>query len=310
MKVAIAGVGNFARYLLEEIPKEGHELVVLTRSHKPDLDALGIEQRVTDYSPASLAPALADADAVVATIPPTTGRAFVAAHLALLDACRRPGARCRRLVVSHWGSNHEDVPDQPLGAGRHMQEVVDALAAQADVEWTAVSCGWLADYVLPASRRHLVDIGEIWPQDHAARSFTLYELGGAKVDFTAARDAARATARLMTAAAEGVAWERWVYLSGESTTWRGLWGFVKEREPGYTLKTKSLAQSVEQYKAAGSEDDWNGVVAAFEIIGHSEALAMPADKVAAHRDKYFRGMKFKTLAELVDEANATPGTIV
>ncbi|EJT70199.1 hypothetical protein GGTG_12372 [Gaeumannomyces tritici R3-111a-1] len=310
MKVAIAGVGNFGRYLLEEIPKEGHELVVLTRSRKPDLEALGVEQRVTDYTPAGLAAGLADVDVVVATIPPTAGRAFVATHLALLDACRRPGARCRRLVVSHWGSNHEDVPDQPLGAGAHMQEVVDALAAQREVEWTAVSCGWLADYVLPRTSRHLADIGEAWPQDHAARTFTLYGLGGAAVDVTAARDAARATARLVTAAAEGVAWEKWVYVSGERTTWRGLWGFVKGREPDYMLKKRSLAQSVEQYKAAAAEDDPSGIVAAFELIGHSEALEMPADKVAAHREKYFAGIKFRTLAELADEAKAKPGTIV
>lgn len=313
MKVAVAGVGNFARYLLEEIPKEGHETVVLTRSHKPEIDALGIQQRVTAYDRPSLVQALADVDAVVCTIPPTAGRAFVATHLALLDACRQPGAACKRLVVSHWGTNHEGVPDQPMPAGRYMQEVVDALEAQDDVTWTAVSCGWLADYAaVPTEQRHLPDIGEAWPQDYAARTFTMYGLGTTRLDLTAARDAARATARLLTVAGEkdGPEWEKFVYLSGESTTWRGLWEFVKARDPGYTLRTKSLAQSIEQYNQAKSEDDPSGVTAGFEIVGHSEALVMPADKVVAHRDKYFRGIRFRTLAELADEAEANPGTIV
>ncbi|KAM6538073.1 hypothetical protein FALCPG4_003955 [Fusarium falciforme] len=91
-------------------------------------------------------------------------------------------------------------------------------------------------------------------------------------------------------------------------TWRELWEFVNAREPEYTLQKKSLAQNIKQFIAKRSK----GEVAAsmYEVMGHSNALAFPEGKVERHWVKFFKGMKFRTPAELYGEAVANPGVVV
>ncbi|UNI17615.1 hypothetical protein JDV02_003946 [Purpureocillium takamizusanense] len=308
MRVAIVAVGELARYFVEELLARGHDVVAVSRSRKPYLDALdGVEQRVAaDYGARGLRDALADCDAAVCTLRGGVPR-FPAIHAAVLEACRR-SATCKRLIPSAWAGNLEEFPDEPLDWADELVPVLDALRGQTDVSWSAVCPGWYADYILPAGQRHLGDIGGMWPQDHGQKTFTLYGKGGQLVNLTSARDAARATVALLEH--DRHSWEDFTYVSGAQMSWRQLADFVKGMDPAYTFRRKSLAQSVRQYAAAVDESPESRSVAVFELWGHSEALHFPWDKVERHRDKYFKGLKFRDLSELAREARADPAMVV
>ncbi|TYZ67634.1 hypothetical protein PybrP1_006062, partial [[Pythium] brassicae (nom. inval.)] len=71
MRVAIVGAGTLAKLLSEELPAAGHEVVILSRSHKDFFDGKPgvVEQRTTDYSSVpQLTEQLKDCDAAVCTI--------------------------------------------------------------------------------------------------------------------------------------------------------------------------------------------------------------------------------------------------
>jgi len=146
----------------------------------------------------------------------------------------------------------------------------------------------------------------MWPQNHGEKTFTLYGKGSQLVNFTSARDTARATIALLEH--DRHSWEDFTYVSGAQMSWRQLGDFVKSRDPAYTFKRKSLAQSVRQYVA--NESPESRAVAIFELWGHSEALHFPWAKVQRHREKFFKGLAFRNLAELADEAQADPTKVV
>ncbi|KAJ3541191.1 hypothetical protein NM208_g4720 [Fusarium decemcellulare] len=302
MKVAIAGLGDVSKYLLEELPKEGHQVVALTRSKKSHVTT--VEQRVTDYSVADLKGHLADCDAVVSAIT-IHASDFILIHLSLLDACRQ-SQNCKRFLPSVWAGNYEEVSDQPLYAGEDLLPILHALREQTAVSWTFFCQGWMIDYILPTNQRHLADFGERWVQDYENKIFTLYGNGSQRVDFTATRDATRAIGVLLNH--DPSTWEDFTCVSGQQMTWRELWELVKSREPEFTAQKKSLAQSIKQFIA--KENDQKVAAAMYEVMGHSEALAFPDGKIQRHREKYFKDIKFRTPAELYDEAVASPGKVV
>ncbi|PSN58616.1 NAD(P)-binding protein [Corynespora cassiicola Philippines] len=305
MKVAIAGPGGLARYLIEELPKEGHEAVVLTRSHKGFLEALGVAQRITDYSNvAELSSQIADCDALVCTIisySPT----WVSDQVALLEACKQ-SPKCKSFIPALWGGNTEDVPDQPMGVEHGLVPLLKALEGQKEVAWTMLCQGWFCDYVLPTSQRYMKDIGDAWPQNLKEKVFTMYGRGTQKVDFTSARDTAHATAVLLSQ--DSSTWEPYTYISGQQMTWYELYETIKSRDPTYTVKTKSLAQSIDQYIARESEEKI--FVALHEILGFSEALWVPRERLDAHKQKFFKTVKFRSVGELIDEGTANPKKVI
>ncbi|KAF4835780.1 Oxidoreductase swnR [Colletotrichum tropicale] len=301
MKVAVAGAGDIAKYLVEALRNQGYDVVILTRSPKPFFEQL--EQRTTDYSLESILPHLADCDALISSI---TGYAtnFVHIHLDMLEACRT-SPRCKIYLPSVWAGNDEEVPDQPRYVGDDLSIILDKLRGQDEVKWTFFCQGWMSDYLLPTSQRHFADYGDRWVQNYEKKEFTLYGNGSQKVDFTSAKDATRAVAVLLNH--DPSTWENSTCVSGQQMTWLELSQLVNFRFPEYKVVKKSLAQSVKQLVA--KESDASVAVAIYEIMGHSEALAFSPSKIAEHRERYFKGLKFRTVAELLDEAAAQPTSI-
>lgn len=302
MKVAIVAVGELARYFIEELRAQNHEVITISRSKKDHLDKLGITQHVSDYSVSSLTDILNDCDAVICTIRGGVPN-FLDVHKAILEACKSSPI-CKRFIPSAWAGNLEEFPDEPLEWSDELQPMLQALSAQDEVSWSAISPGWYADYVYPARQRYLGDIGEMWPQNHKDKVFTLYGNGSQLVNFTSVRDTARAT--IMLLGHDRHEWEDYTYVSGEQLTWKQLSDFIIQRDGEYTVKRKSLASSIRQYIARDNEA--SVAVAIFEIWGHTEALVFPWEKVERHRKKFFGGMKFRNFAELADEAAAAPAS--
>lgn len=302
MKVAICGIGGVARYLLDELPSQGHEVVAITRSQKPIPEH--IEQRITDYSSADIRQHIEDCDAVISTITAHSA-AFLSVHLAILEACQA-SKRCKRFLPSAWAGNYEEVPDQPLFAGDALETIITALRTQKEVKWTIFCQGWMSDYILPASQRYFEDLGDRWVQNYDTKIFTLYGNGSQSVDLTSGTDTARAVGTLLRCNADD--WEEFTCVSGQRMTWLELWKFIQTYDPEYRLVRKSLAQSIRQVIA--NENESLAAAAMYEIMGHSEALAFPEGKVERHRAKYFPDMSFRTLEELVRDARQNPSKVV
>lgn len=302
MKVAVSGIGGVAKYLLDELPKQGHEVVAVTRSRKPYLGP--VEQRLTDYSVEDLKRHINDCDAVVSCITAHSPE-FTSVQLAILQACKET-SKCKRFLPSAWAGNYEEVPDQPLFAGPGLETINNTLRAQNEVRWTIFCQGWMSDYVLPSHQRYFDDLGDRLVQNYERMIFTLYGNGSQKVDFTSGRDAAQAVCVLLHHDAND--WEDFTCVSGQRMTWHELWDLIKAQSPEYQLKKKSLAQSIKQLIA--NESEAAVAAAMYEIMGHSEALAFPEGKIERHRQKYFQSLKFRTVAELLEDARENPGIVV
>lgn len=303
MKIAVAGTGNLAQYLIEEFTAAGHLVIVLTRKAKPE--PASVERRQTDYSTSSLINALEDCDALVSTVadfenPPAATKV----HLDMLEACRQ-STRCKTFIPSEWTLNVEDYPEQPVFLTEANRVLHQALKQATGVKWTIICNGWFADYIVPSQQRYLRDVGAIFPVDLSSKTFTIYGPGTQLVDFTSARDVAKATAVLLKS---GEPWEEYTYLSGEQLSWNHLFAILQKRDPAWTSKRKPLADSIRLI--ADKESSESLYIGYFEIQSYSGALTLPREKVQRHRAKYFGNVHFRTIEEILDAATAQPDAIV
>uniref|UniRef100_A0A8H7KBY5 NAD(P)-binding domain-containing protein n=1 Tax=Bionectria ochroleuca TaxID=29856 RepID=A0A8H7KBY5_BIOOC len=302
MKVAIVGIGAVARYLIDELLSRKHHVVTISRSRKAWLDNLNVEQHQVQYTADMIAPLLQDCDAVICTISSSSPE-LVGVHESLLEACKSTPT-CKRFIPSVWVGNFEDIRDQPYYGANRIQRIYDMLVGQQSIEWTLLSVGWLIDYVIPASQRYLPN-ERFWVQDVKDKTFKLYGNGTQTISCTAARDAASAVVRLLETDA---GWEPFTYISGEQIKWFDLWRVIKEYDPEYRLAPKSLTESIKQL--VNSTDGMATVDAVFDVMGHSEALCYPQERVDKHRHIYFEGIQFRSVRELIEDAKANPGRVI
>ncbi|KAK1940671.1 Oxidoreductase swnR [Phytophthora citrophthora] len=223
MRVAVAGTGAFAKYFIDEFPAAGHEVVVLTRSHKDFLDGKKgvVEQRITDYSNVSeLAEALKDCDALVSTIFDEKSPS-AETHLNLLEACIQ-SPKCKRFIPSEFGGNIS-LEEYDIMFG-HNKPLKEALKEQNDVEYTFVSLGWIADYIVPSSNRYHCDIGPFHPLDLDTRTMSIPGTGNDMFSITSARDVANVIAELLKSSNK---WRSCTYVQGATVTWLELAELMK-----------------------------------------------------------------------------------
>lgn len=303
MKVAIAGTGNVAQYLIEEFQAYGHEIAVLTRRKK--LEEKKFEQRGTDYTIPSLLAVLRDCDALVSTIADFQ-KPFVATkiHLGMLEACRQ-SEKCKAFIPSEWTSNAEEYPEQPMFLADANKALHQRLKEERTVKWTVICNSWFADYIVPKHQRYLRDLGPLWPMDHTNKLFTIYGPGNQLIDLTPVRDVAKAVAVLLDTKGP---WEQYTYLSGDQLSWDDLFAIIKRRDPAWTSRKKPLADTIHQLADDRSPE---AVYAGqFEILSYAGASMFPKEKVQRQRAKYFQAIHFRTVEEILDEAAARPEGII
>jgi uncharacterized protein YbjT (DUF2867 family) len=121
--VAVAGgVGSIGLNIVNAIHAvTSHNVIVLSRSDQPDLEARGITVRVVDYSSAkSIHDSLRDVETVISCLA-GYGAGAIAAQLALVEAAKHAGVK--RFVPSDWATDCGDVVD----AYRAKEPVFEAL---------------------------------------------------------------------------------------------------------------------------------------------------------------------------------------
>ncbi|KAL6240456.1 hypothetical protein RBB50_012657 [Rhinocladiella similis] len=302
MKVAIAGTGNVATYLIEELSNYGHDVVVLTRTSKPERS---FEQRETDYSVSSLLSVLQDCEALISTVADYSDVSLgVKVHLNMLEACQK-SPRCKSFIPSEWTCDSQTYPDEPNFLRESNQILHDKLASARDIRTTIVCNSWFADYVLPASNRYLRDIGKLWPMDHEKKVFTIYGPGTQVIDLVPTRDVARALAVLLDSKEP---WDLYTYISGHQLTWNELFAIIKRRDPAWTSVRQSLASTLKLMRAPEYSEDF--FQSQFEILSYTGASRLPEDKIQEQRTKFFPLVHFRTVEELLDNAIAKPDQIL
>lgn len=306
MIVAIAGSGDMARYASEEYVRSGHEVIILSRSLKPNFDRPGVRQVVTDYSVPSLLDALnqCKAQALVSLILDYS-QVFVEVHQNMISACQQ-SSTCKRFVPSEFAGNVEDFPKQPSFYYRTREPIRELLRNQHQLEWTLVCCGWLMDFAVPARNRYLKEVGEAFPVDLAGNRVVIPGTGEEPVSFVSARDLARAMGALLHAPASS--WKQYTYICGDQTTFNELTHIMLRRQPDLKVSYKSFAQLTEILQK--SNDEEARLLAEYQLGTIGEALYLPVDRVKADKERYFQGVQFRSIENLLAEVDKDLNLVV
>lgn len=304
MRVAVAGSGAMARYIAEEFPKHGHDVVILTRSEKGFFKGRpNITQIITDYSVPSLTAAINDCDILISMILSYASE-FIDVHVNLIKACQA-SPRCKRFIPSEYGGNLEEYPDLPLFYYQSREPIRRILREQTELEWTLVSVGWLIDYVVPQNNRYLADIGEAFPINLTSKTIIIPGTGKDVFDVTAARDLAKALALLIKAPS----WEQYTYISGDQTCYNDLARLVQHRYPEMNdIQHSSLGEILNTIQSSTDEDEV--LLSHYKLFVPLGAGSFDPKKVEAHRRKYFSGLAFRTPEQLIEEVDRDPNVTV
>ncbi|TVY67834.1 Oxidoreductase swnR [Fusarium oxysporum f. sp. cubense] len=295
MSIAIAGSGDLARYMVEEFPRAGLDLVILTRTYKPHLAKEGVQQFMTDYSSTSLDEALRGCKALISTIVDMS-QTYVDIHLQLLAACRR-SASCKRFIPSEFAGNTRDYPDQPAYFRNINERVRQALKQQDQVEWTIVCIGFFADYFVPASSRYIRNMREGSLIDFDNEKFSVPGSLQDSIDITLARDVVKGLVALVN----GPSWAPYTFMSGQRLTWREIVDTIRRERPKFTVQVSTLNEVIDTLMPGNSVDDIT--FAQLQLYSASGAARCPEREVEKQKQEYFRDIHFHTLQEIWNQFN-------
>ncbi|KAF5022959.1 hypothetical protein F66182_4984 [Fusarium sp. NRRL 66182] len=305
MRVAIAGYGDLAHYICEEFLRAGHQLVILTRNHRPSLEKQGIAQVITDYTLSSLRTPLVDCEVLISLISDTSA-AYTDVHRSLILACQE-SPRCKRFIPAEFAANIKAYPDQPGFYYAIHEPVRETLRSQTNVEWTLVCIGWLADYFVPVKNRYIKDIGDLHPVNWKDSKIVIPGTGYEPVGFTWARDVAQGLESLIRAPPGS--WAPYTFMSGEQSCWNDAAKLINEKCcHGFPVEHVSLHATAEMIKTAKDEETF--VLADYYLLSISQACANPPEEVRAHREKYFPGVRFRSLQGGLSQLAESPNMVL
>ncbi|PVH69465.1 f420-dependent NADP reductase [Cadophora sp. DSE1049] len=299
MRIAIAGSGDIAHYLSEEILKASLEVTILSRRPKPEFPNLNhpsLTFKVVDFtSQASLDTAVADSDALVSTLADYTME-LADIQLKLLLACQN-SPKCKRFIPSEFGGNLDSFPDLPEFYSFNRIPVRQALEAQTEVEWTLLNIGWLSDYQVPSRNRYLKNMGPAYPVDFEKGEMVIPGTGDDEMDFTSARDMCKAIVALCLATEK---WEPIIYARGERTTWNGIRDLLAGTPWGKDLKVSYVAkEELESIAGKGTEEEQ--MIAQFNLQTFIGTSALPVEKTDRQKEKYFKHINFQAIEDIIKE---------
>ncbi|KAJ2956511.1 hypothetical protein NQZ79_g7623 [Umbelopsis isabellina] len=302
--VAIAGAGDVAKYLVEELARTNHKTVVLSRAKRDWFVNQQIEIRITDYTEASLTPLLKDVDVLISLLH-DNGDFYNKAHLAMIAACKA-SPRCKRFIPSECGGNIEDYPQHPLFYVPTHGAIRNVLASQVDLEYTLFNLGWFMDYFIPSDKTYMKPLPGIWPLDLKQRTLRLLGSGDEPVTFTAARDVARALTHLVNVPN----WPKYTYVAGETTTWNQVLRKMEKRfQTKFEIIKRSrgeIEKSIESFDDGDISSLWLDYMDLWNATG---AAGLPADKTEQQRSTLFNNLKFMTMEQLMDKAEASNSVV-
>ena len=304
--IAVAGLGDVAKYIVEELNAlvssgQSLKIVLLSRESRPWFDQQpNIIFRITDYSVASLIKHLADVDVIISLIH-SNDRFYNDAHEAIIVACKA-SLRCKRFIPSECGGNIEQFPEHPEFYVPTHGAIRKLLEEQNEIEYTLFNQGWFMDYFIPADRSYMKRILPVWPLDLEKETIRIPGTGDEPITFTAARDTAKALARLATSNSK---WEKYTYIAGETTTWKEVIKLIEQIYPDKKLKIthKSLEElRQDRAKHLHDKDPTELWLTFMDLWNATGASAVPMGKVEKQRKNYFADIHFSKIEEFIKTA--------
>ncbi|EPE10472.1 f420-dependent nadp reductase [Ophiostoma piceae UAMH 11346] len=300
MKIAVAGAGDVAKYLTEELLIAGHEVVLISRRQPEWFKRDDVDFRVVDYDVLpSLVKAIDDCDGLVSTILDYSMR-FANAHVALVEACKQ-SRKCKRFIPSEYAGNTDDFPEEPGFYFANHEPHRKLLREQSEISWTLFNMGWLTDYLIPKQLRYIKDIGENHPVNLDDKTIIIPGTGDELLAFTPIRDSCKAIVRLF----DYEQWDAITYVCGETSTWNKIAEIMSERIPGLTVSHRSRDDLQKQIEDAESEE--KVIAAQYDMWSICGAGLLPQEKLEAQQQKYFHGLKFRTVNEFLSDADKADG---
>ncbi|KAF1313114.1 Isoflavone reductase, partial [Globisporangium splendens] len=307
MRVAILGAGHIAKYLAEELPSVGHEVVVVTRSHKNYFDGKpGVAaQRLTDYSSVpQLVEHFKDCDAVISGVADYSP-AFTANHLNVLAAIEQVPS-IKRFIVSEYAGDAE------LGkeySNPFNIPVIDALKTQNRVEWAVIGCGLFADYLFPSKNRYLSDHGPYRLIDWNAKAMPITGDGNCSFSAVSIRDAARAIAHLIASKNK---WRNFISIQAVQTTWNEVANIAKARVPDLEVTHEDSAPLYKYLAEAANATEFTDelITAKFKAYTLTGAARLNPEKAVQDKADYFPELHLRSIDELFIAYAKNPDVIL
>ncbi|KZT38901.1 NAD(P)-binding protein [Sistotremastrum suecicum HHB10207 ss-3] len=296
--VGIAGAGDVAKFFVEELEKdERFKIVVLSRAPREWFASRStVQMKITDYTFDSLRPIVEDLDILFSFLHDNSSF-YVNAHKAMLDACSA-SPRCKRFVPSEYGGDIDKYPDLPrFYKPTHGAFRVILNSDSHGVEWTLVNIGYFMDYFLPPAKTYMKPLTGIWPI--TGDDVIIPGTGDEPVGFTSARDVAKGLVKLVDAPS----WDKHIYMCGERTTFNRAVEYLQQRRGRpYNISYRSAQEVADEIPAHVDDDDpkylWKLYMDEWIYAG---ASAPPEHLVEQHRMQYFADVRFRGIAQLLDE---------
>ncbi|KAL4799553.1 NAD(P)-binding protein [Aspergillus venezuelensis] len=304
--VLAGGTGDLARYLQEELITSGrYSVVLLTRRSRPSSGDPHATIHKTDYSTPSLLNILnsTNAYALISTIR-CPNSDYIPLHTALLTACLE-SKTCKTFIPSEWGGNIDDFPGLPISYGLTRAPFRKQLeAATPSIRSTIVNLGWFMDYFVPERCSHMRYIPGEFPIDvqNGKWEYTVIGTGDEMQSWVLGRDVAKAVVALLGSEED---WEPVTYVSGGWSTFNAaaavLGTFYGRSFNRKYRSVEDINASLAKYEKKENREDV-GVVELEQCILKG-ALAVPMEKTLRQREKYFSGINFMSLEEVVLKAD-------
>lgn len=302
--VAIAGAGDVAKYLVEELARTNHRTVILSRANRDWFVNQQVEIRITDYTEASLTPLLKDVDVLISLLHDNSDF-YNKAHLAMIAASNM-SPRCKRFIPSECGGNIEDYPQHPLFYVPTHGAIREVLASQSDLEYTLFNLGWFMDYFIPSDKTYMKPLPGIWPLDLEQKTLRILGSGDEPVTFTAARDAARALTHLV----DVPDWPKYTYVAGETTTWNQVLRKMEKRfQTNFEVSRRSqdeIERSIDSFDDGDISSLWLDYMDLWNATG---AAGLPFDKTQQQKSTMFNKLKTMSIENLMDKAAASNSVV-
>ncbi|KAI4131948.1 MAG: hypothetical protein LQ347_002754 [Umbilicaria vellea] len=301
--VALAAIGNLGKYIWEELIADGRfDIVVLTRQTNKWLEERNVDVHISDYSEASVLSILDLSNAgTFMSFNNCADERFIDIHCAYLTACER-SRNCKRFIASEYAGNIDDFPLHPRIYGTTRAPFRKVLQESTDIEWTLFNNGWFMDYFLPKDKTYMRPVPDEFPVDPNAWQACIKGTGDEPQSWTCCRDVGKAVVMLLHAPE----WERTTYVVGQWGTFNEA---IKIMETFFDKPLPKTYRSSEDINRAltlpPNKENQDAIFLAgideWTVLG---ATSCPREKTLRQRMKYFNGLHFTTIDELIRGAKS------
>ncbi|KAL8870811.1 MAG: hypothetical protein Q9174_003229 [Haloplaca sp. 1 TL-2023] len=204
-------------------------------------------------------------------------------------------------MPSEYCGNIEAFPDRPRFYGSTREPIRKVLRGiPTGLEWTLLECGWFMDYFLTADKSHMRPVPDEFPIDLDKWTARIRGTGDELQSWTLGREVGKAAVELCAASE----WEPVTYVVGQWGTFNEAVKIMEDFYGKPIEKTYTPAEEIRAFVQANLQNEQEYHVQAvmcdeFSIDG---ATACPEEKTLKQREKYFSGMRFSNIKEVLAKA--------